>query len=597
MAVARMEIGGLIQGKPMEAMNKTAVSTLLTAAFAVGPAAVSGLQAPVDDPQELVQPADSLEARVWLDRGEEPVVQRGDEVRVYYRTSDDAFAAIFRIDTDGEISLVFPQHPDVDPYVGGGRDYRLLFPDSPRWEVREDPGMGYFFMIASPLPLDFSAFGWDVDEGWDLSNVARTVYEDPYVAIDDYVAAILPGWETTPYALDFLEYSVGEAHEYPRFLCYDCHGFEGYSTWNPYADACTSYSVVVWHDPYFLPRYRYVGTRVVFARPFGPRPRYTVTTRVVGRPWGPIVRTRPAPPRRIVAYKEPARSTPLRRPSAVVPGRSPSTIRGAPSARGPRAVAPTRPAPSRAAPARVAPGRGAPSRVAPDRGAPTRMTPGRGAPTPRVTPGRAAPSRAMPDRARPSRAPGRALPSRALPDRVRSSPPDAGGDRGRPALQRRDPSGRMGLPSTGSASPSRQRPVIRTSPRGAPTGPSRPRAAPSRGPAPPAARPGGTPSARPGPGARPSRPPPRARPGGTGSATGRAAPAPRPRPGGAARPPPRVRSGGPGGAATRPSAGRPPPRSGGVGARSSGPRGPVGAPSRGGRRSGNSGRAPGASGA
>ena len=570
-----MEVGDLFQGEPMDPMNKTAVSTLLTAAFAVGPATVSGLQAPVDEPQAFVQPADSLEARVWLDRGEEPVVQRGDEVRVYYRTSADAFAAIFRIDTDGEISLVFPQHPDVDPYVGGGRDYRLLFPDSPRWEVREDPGMGYFFMIASPVPLDFSALGWDVDEGWDLSGVARTVYEDPYVAIDDYVAAILPDWETTPYALDFLEYSVGEEHDYPRFLCYDCHGFERYSTWNPYADACTSYSVVVWHDPYFLPRYRYVGTRVVFARPFGPRPRYTVATRVIGQPWGPIVRTRPAPPRRVATYKEPARSTPLRRPSAVVPGRSPGTVRGAPPAR----------SPGRAAPTRAVPGRGVPNVVSPGRGAPTR-----------VAPGRAAPARAVPDRSTPSRAPGRALPSRALPERVRSGRPSAGEERGRPTLQRRDPSERTGRPPIGSASPSRERPVVRTPPRGGPAGPSRPRAAPPpRGSAPPSARPGGVPSARSGPAARPSRPPPRARPGGTGSAPGRASPAPRPRSGGASRPPPRVRPGGASGPAVRPAAGRPPPRSGSVGARPSGARGSADRPPRGGRRGGDSSRRPGGS--
>ncbi len=31
-----------------------------------------------------------LEARVWLDRGDQPVLQRGDRVRVYYRTSVDA---------------------------------------------------------------------------------------------------------------------------------------------------------------------------------------------------------------------------------------------------------------------------------------------------------------------------------------------------------------------------------------------------------------------------------------------------------------------------------------------------------------------------
>ena len=46
-------------------------------------AAVEGLAQQPD-------PVDSLETRVWLDRGDDPVVQRGDDVRVYYRTSADA---------------------------------------------------------------------------------------------------------------------------------------------------------------------------------------------------------------------------------------------------------------------------------------------------------------------------------------------------------------------------------------------------------------------------------------------------------------------------------------------------------------------------
>ena len=116
----------------------------------------------------------------------------------------------------------------------GGRDYRLLFPQTPVWVIDEDPGVGYFFMVASPEPLDFSAFPFDAELGWDLSGVGEVVYEDPYVAIDDYVAAIVPNWEQVPYALDFITYNVGDTYSYPRFLCYDCHESRPYSSWNPY---------------------------------------------------------------------------------------------------------------------------------------------------------------------------------------------------------------------------------------------------------------------------------------------------------------------------------------------------------------------------
>jgi hypothetical protein len=489
-------------------MPSTTFSTLTAvAALASMPLCASGLQATYAEPDDLAQPADSLEARVWLDRGEEPVVHPGDEVRVYYRTSTDAFAAIFRIDTDGRISLVFPQHPDVDPYVGGGRDYRLLFPDGPRWEVREDPGMGYFFMVASPVPLDFSAIGFDADSGWDLSGVAETVYEDPYVAIDEYVAVILPGWEATPYALDFLSYSVGEEQEYPRFLCYDCHGFRSYASWNPYADLCSSYQVVVWNDPYFMPRYRYAGTRVVFARPFGPRPRFAVTVRS-SFARGPIVRTRPAPPPRITAFKESPRTPPLRRPSAVVPERGRGSARSAPIVR----------APVGAAPNRAMPGRENPSRVMPRR----------------VPPDRAASDRATRDRVRPDR----------------------------PTLLRRAPSGRPTRPSAAGRAPGadRERPIVRTPPRGTSPDRARPGAAPPRRPPPSGAR-SRVPPARSPAGVRSSGRPARVTPRPTRSPTG-VAPNRNPAPARARPAPPSAARGRPAPSTARPRTGPPSPRQG-----------------------------------
>ena len=49
-----------------------------------------------------------MEARVWLDRGAEPVLQRGERARIYYRVSESAFVSIFHIDTNGNLRMVFP---------------------------------------------------------------------------------------------------------------------------------------------------------------------------------------------------------------------------------------------------------------------------------------------------------------------------------------------------------------------------------------------------------------------------------------------------------------------------------------------------------
>lgn len=284
--------------------------------------AVAALAAPSLRAQAPVE-AGALETRVWLDRGDEPVLRRGETVRVYYRASEDAYAAIFRIDTDGRISLVFPQDPSADYVVEGGRDYRLMLPRSPVWRVNDDPGAGYFFMIASPEPLDFSAFAFDPDFGWDLSAVGGVVYEDPYVAIDEYVATLLPSWETVPYALDFITYNVGDTYTYPRFLCYDCHDARPYASWNPYSVACTSYRVVIYDDPYFYPYYRYSGTHVVVVRPVVTQPRYAVAARAPGDSFRPLIRSRPAPPRVTAEFKEsPGARAPTATPVRSRPRRS-----------------------------------------------------------------------------------------------------------------------------------------------------------------------------------------------------------------------------------------------------------------------------------
>jgi hypothetical protein len=120
---------------------------------------------------------------------------------------------------------------------------------------------------------------------WDLTSVGETVYEDPYVAIYDYVALLIADWEVAAYALDFIDYSVGEAHSYPRFPCYDCHGSRPYSSWDPYNYVCTDFRVVLWDDPYYHPAYRYTGTRVVFPRSLQARPRYTLAACAPGEGW------------------------------------------------------------------------------------------------------------------------------------------------------------------------------------------------------------------------------------------------------------------------------------------------------------------------
>jgi hypothetical protein len=272
-------------------MDVARIMTVVVTGCAAG---LGSLIAPVSAQEYEPYP---LEARVWLDRGSEPVLGRGDRVRLYYRVSESAFVAIFQIDTNGAVRMIFPTSPQENHYARGGRDYRVLFPGSSYWYVADDPGVGYFFIVASPQPFDFSQFGYShFTGGWDLNRVGRQVYGDPYLAMDDYVASLIPDWEYVGYGLDFAAYHVERHYDYPRFLCYDCHGFQPFYSWNPYAYSCATFRVVIYDDPYYYPATRYRGTRVVYARPRRGVPHFAFKERAAGEAGTPQVVVRNSQP-------------------------------------------------------------------------------------------------------------------------------------------------------------------------------------------------------------------------------------------------------------------------------------------------------------
>ena len=379
-------------------------------------------------------PLPQLEARVWLDRGHEPVLHHGDRVRLYYRANRDAYVSIFHLDTNGRTRLVFPRSPFDTHRVRGGRDYRLLFPGSSYWNVLDDPGVGYYFAIASERPFDFGAFAYASRGGWDLGVGFSSIYHDPYVAMDDFVAALIPGWEYAPYALDFATYSVGRRYDFPRFLCYDCHGFRRFSAWNPYLHSCNNFRVVIYNDPWFYPAFRYRGRRVVFVRPPAYRqPRFVFKERAWGESAAPVVRPRPATP--VVSSTVP--------PPPTV-GRDGRIRRANPET----AVAPPRTAAPRTSTRRPA-RPGSPSTVLPPRSQPPTATTPRGGSEQRVLPPRTRPTQVLPGRGSQEldlrrRSGQQAAPGRTVPPAARPSP---GGSRARRHLS----------PTRGSARSARRR--------------------------------------------------------------------------------------------------------------------------------------------
>ncbi|MGB2981337.1 MAG: DUF4384 domain-containing protein, partial [Candidatus Zixiibacteriota bacterium] len=149
-----------------------------------------------------------LDVEVWVDKGEGATYNPGDNIKVYFQTSRDCYVVIYNIDTRGYVELLYPVDDDDDPFVEGGRVYRIpdRFDD---YELTVDgpDGVEYIQAVASPGALDLPNFpGQYTYEGevyaYQLDG------EDPFEFMADVNAEIAP----YDYASDVCIFSV----EYPH---------------------------------------------------------------------------------------------------------------------------------------------------------------------------------------------------------------------------------------------------------------------------------------------------------------------------------------------------------------------------------------------
>lgn len=227
---------------------------------------------------------------IWLDRT--APYDRGDRARVYVSAEQDAYLTVLRIDTDGRVRVLFPQDPWDDNFIPGGRTFEVEDRDGQRaFRVDDPPGSGFVFAIASDDRFDYSPVLTERDH-WDYRTIANgQVRGDPYVAVTEIAEQIVG--EAGDYDYDLAQYDVERRYDYPRFVCYDCHAYAPYYTWNPYAHNCVRFRVVIYDDPYYYPYRYYGGRRVVVVRPRRPEPRYVFVDNNGGRDYVTRLPNRP----------------------------------------------------------------------------------------------------------------------------------------------------------------------------------------------------------------------------------------------------------------------------------------------------------------
>lgn len=213
------------------------------------------------------------------------IFRGGDPLRLWVRTTEDAYIAVLHIDPDGMVHILFPHFPWETNSVRANQQTEIVDPASGptahALRASDYPGMGYLFALASAQPLDFTSFAQG--DYWSYQSIGDhgRVTTDPYVAfmtVLERMAAGQPGY------YDVFPYHVGSEHKYPRFLCYDCHGYAPYTSWNPYERECGRYRMVVFDAPRYYPARVYSANRVVYAGTGGIDARFVFTDREEGDP-------------------------------------------------------------------------------------------------------------------------------------------------------------------------------------------------------------------------------------------------------------------------------------------------------------------------
>jgi len=253
--------------------------------------------------------------------GREAVAQRGPRVRIWttdefgtgsrvratFRLDDDAYVAVVNVGLDGYASVIFPESPDDDGFMRGGRTYRLpsfftgfanhfhasrygrLYNAASAYDGFYDRYAGYVFIIASWRPMNFRAVEelglWD-----DYRLAAHERQLEPYQVMHQFAQRLVPG-RSRDYSAHFARYAAfsvpfGRASSFASCLLYG--STLGYLPW------WTFHAVGSW-TPHYAIGY-YGGGRCPYG--YGVRLARYRTRRVVGPP--PVQPTpppvQPAPP-------------------------------------------------------------------------------------------------------------------------------------------------------------------------------------------------------------------------------------------------------------------------------------------------------------
>ena len=186
------------------------------------------------------RPSRQAHVEVWLNKHNGSVYHPGQIVRAYFQSDSDCYVAVYNIDAEGFVHVLYPKYDDR-AWVEGGRIYEIPDPYDDYDLVVDGPkGIEYIVAVASEFPLNLRAI-YDIEDGvvvdddyWPLGRVTG----DPHLAIHDINEQLAWGseeYEPEGYSSDVGWFYVREWVPYPRYIVYRWYPEYIYDPWwDPY---------------------------------------------------------------------------------------------------------------------------------------------------------------------------------------------------------------------------------------------------------------------------------------------------------------------------------------------------------------------------
>ena len=232
----------------------------------------------VSESSDIDYEAITLRVGVWLDKDAEDVYRKGEDQAVGLQVNEDAYAVVYRIDSEGLVTILWPRSRMDDGFVFGGHEYSLPVSGARHLRVSTKEGEGFVEAIVSRYPFDLRDLEIDFHHESGDETFDFYVAGDPFLALNEVNYAITGLEDATDFVVtDNVSYYVHREVDHPRYLCNQCH-IEDDVAYHPYRDTCTLEIKVDygWYDGWY-DRY---GWYPVYANPV-----YVYFDPWLGRPW------------------------------------------------------------------------------------------------------------------------------------------------------------------------------------------------------------------------------------------------------------------------------------------------------------------------